>query len=182
MNNLGQEYLSTTIRRLKYYKSLGEKTFEQLEEKDLHWQPSSESNSIAVIIQHMTGNMLSRWTNFLTEDGEKDWRQRDDEFEVHDYSRQQLIDIWNEGWKCFLDSLESLTADDLMKTIYIRKETMSAIDAITRQVAHYAYHIGQIVYIGHIIRNENWESLSIPKKQSQQYNRSSEIKDPAKKF
>jgi uncharacterized damage-inducible protein DinB len=182
MNNLGTEYLSTTIKRLKYYKDLGEKTFEQLEEKDLHWQPSSESNSIAVIIQHMAGNMLSRWTNFLTEDGEKEWRQRDDEFEVHEHSKQQLIEIWNKGWKCFLDTLESLTADDLSKTIYIRKETMTAIDAITRQVAHYAYHIGQIVYIGRIIKNENWKSLSIPKKQSQQYNLSSKIKDPAKKF
>jgi len=182
MKNLGTEYLSTTIKRLKYYKDLGEKTFEQLEEKDLHWQPSSESNSIAVIIQHMAGNMLSRWTNFLTEDGEKEWRQRDDEFEVHDYSKQELIDFWHKGWKCFLDSLESLTADDLLKTIYIRKETMSAVDAITRQVAHYAYHIGQIVYIGRIIKNEDWKNLSIPKKLSQQYNQSSEIKDPAKKF
>src|SRR5580765_8291710 len=120
MNNLGTEYLSTTIKRLKYYKYLGEKTFEQLEEKDLHRQPSSESNSIAVIVQHVAGNMLSRWTNFLTEDGEKEWRNRDDEFDVHDYSSQELIERWNEGWKCFLDSLESLTADDLLKTIYIR--------------------------------------------------------------
>src|SRR5258705_1581468 len=88
MNNPGTEYLSTTIKRLKYYKELGEKTFEQLEEKDIQWKPSSESNSIAVIIRHMAGNMLSRWTNFLTEDGEKEWRQRDDEFEVHDNSKQ----------------------------------------------------------------------------------------------
>src|ERR1044071_2954765 len=111
MNNLGQEYLTTVIKRVKYYKDLGEKTFVQLDEKDLHWKPSSESNSIAVIIQHLTGNMLSRWTNFLTEDGEKDWRQRDDEFEVHDFSKEQLIEIWNRGWKCFIDALESLTVD-----------------------------------------------------------------------
>src|SRR6266542_3396041 len=108
MDNLGKEYLSATIKRLGYYKHLAERTFEQLEEKDFHWQPSSESNSIAVIIQHVAGNMLSRWTNFLSEDGEKDWRRRDDEFELHDFSKQQLIDIWNEGWNCFLDSLESL--------------------------------------------------------------------------
>ena len=182
MNNLGQEYLSATIKRLKYYKDLGEKTFAQLEEKELHWQPSSESNSIAVIIQHMSGNMLSRWTNFLTEDGEKDWRQRDEEFGVHDFSKQQLIDMWDKGWKCFLDELESLTAEDLLKTIFIRKETMTAIDAINRQLAHYPYHIGQILYIGRIIKNENWKNLSIPKNHSQQYNQSSEIKDPAKKF
>lgn len=182
MKDLGAEYLSPTIKRLKYYKDLGEKTFVQLEEKDFHWQPSSESNSIAVIIQHMAGNMLSRWTNFLTEDGEKEWRQRDEEFEVHDYSKEQLIKTWDDGWKCFLDSLESLTTDDLLKTIYIRKESMSAIDAITRQIAHYTYHLGQIVYIGRIIKNENWKSLSIPKNHSQQYNQSSGIKDPAKKF
>jgi hypothetical protein len=87
MMSIGKDFLSTAIRRLKYYKDLGEKTFAQLEDKDLHFQPSSESNSIAVIVQHMAGNMLSRWTNFLTEDGEKSWRQRDDEFEIHQYSK-----------------------------------------------------------------------------------------------
>jgi hypothetical protein len=180
--NTGKEYLDTTIQRLKYYKLLAEQTFDQLEEKDFHWQPSSESNSIAVIIQHIAGNMLSRWTNFLTEDGEKEWRQRDDEFEIHDYTYHQLIDLWNKGWDCFLNALNNLTADDLTKKIYIRKEGMTAIDAINRQLAHYPYHIGQIVYIGRMIKNENWKNLSIPKKQSQQYNQSSGIKDPARKM
>jgi Protein of unknown function (DUF1572) len=180
--DIGEEYLNTVTRRLKYYKELGEKTFSQLEEKDFHWQPSSESNSIAVIIQHIAGNMISRWTNFLTEDGEKDWRNRDDEFEVHTYSKQQLIEIWDNGWRCFLDALESLTADDLLKTIYIRKESLTAIDAINRQLAHYPYHIGQIVYIGRMIRNENWQNLSIPKGTSQQYSRGDQVKDPAKNF
>ena len=180
--NIGQEYLTTVIKRVKYYKDLGEKTFAQLEEKDLHWQPSSESNSIAVIVQHMAGNMLSRWTNFLTEDGEKEWRHRDDEFEIHDYSKQQLIEIWNKGWDCFLKALDSLKPDDLLKIIFIRKEEMIAIDAINRQLAHYPYHIGQIVYIGRMIRNENWKNLSIPKGTSQQYNQSGQIKDPAKNF
>lgn len=182
MDNLGEEYLSTVIRRLKYYKELGERAFEQIEEKDFHWQPSSESNSIAVIIQHLAGNMLSRWTNFLTEDGEKDWRDRDDEFEVHTYSRQQLIDLWNKGWNCFLDTLNSLKSEDLLKIIHIRDESLSAIDAISRQLAHYPYHIGQIVYIGRLIKNESWKSLSIPKKGSQQYNEGDHPKDPAKKF
>jgi hypothetical protein len=181
MKTIGEEYLNS-IARVKYYKQLGEKTFEQLEENDFHWQPSSESNSIAVIIQHLTGNMLSRWTNFLTEDGEKEWRQRDDEFEIHNYSKQQLLDLWNKGWDCFLNALDSLTGDDLLKIIYIRKEPMTAIDAVNRQLAHYSYHIGQIVYIGRIIRNENWKNLSIPKGTSQQYNQSSGIKDPAKNF
>jgi|ERR1043166_5522875 hypothetical protein len=182
MNDIGQEYLTTVIKRVKYYKDLGEKTFAQLEEKDFHWQPSSESNSIAVIIQHMTGNMLSRWTNFLTEDGEKEWRDRDDEFGMHTYSKQQLIEIWNKGWHCFLNALDSLKSDDLLKIIFIRKEEMIAIDAINRQLAHYPYHIGQIVYIGRMIRNENWKNLSIPKGTSQQYNQGGQIKDPAKKF
>jgi len=180
--NLGEEYLATVIRRLKYYKELGEKTFEQLDEKDFHWQPSSESNSIAVIIQHVSGNMLSRWTNFLTEDGEKEWRQRDDEFDIHDYSRQRLVEIWQKGWDCLFDALNSLKADDLVKTIYIRKEPLSAVDAINRQLAHYPYHIGQILYIGRMIKNEAWKKLSIPKGASRQYDRGGQIKDPAKKF
>jgi hypothetical protein len=179
--DLGKEYLSTVIRRLKYYKELGEKTFEQLDEKDFHWQPSSESNSIAVIIQHVSGNMLSRWTNFLTEDGEKEWRQRDDEFDVHDYSREQLMEVWKKGWNCLFDTLNSLKADDLVKTISIRKEPLSAVDAINRQLAHYPYHIGQILYIGRMIKNEAWKNLSIPKGSSRQYDLSSQIKDPAKK-
>src|SRR5829696_4250243 len=105
---LSEEYLGTAIRRMKYYKQLGEETFNQLDEKDFHWQYNEDSNSIAVIIQHMTGNMLSRWTNFLTEDGEKDWRKRDDEFEIHQYSKTQLIDLWNQGWDCFFNALQSL--------------------------------------------------------------------------
>ena len=180
--SIGKEYLTTAIRRMKYYKDLGEKTFEQLEEKDFHFQPSSESNSIAVIVQHMTGNMLSRWTNFLTEDGEKEWGDRDDEFEIHQYSKQQIIDLWSKGWSCFLEALESLTENDLTKTVSIRQEQLSAIDAINRQMAHYPYHIGQIVYIGRIIKNNEWRNLSIPKGQSQAYNTGSQAKDPAKKY
>lgn len=180
--SLGKEYLTTVIKRLKYYKDLGEKTFEQLEEKDLLSMPTSESNSIAIIVQHLTGNMLSRFTNFLTEDGEKEWRQRDDEFEVHKYSKQQIIDLWNKGWQCCLDALESLTENDLLTTIYIRKEPLSVIDAINRQLAHYPYHIGQIVYIGRMIKNQDWKNLSIPKGQSQQFNADAQVKDPAKKY
>lgn len=180
--SLGNEYLNTVIRRLKYYKDLGEKTFEQLEEKDLHYLPTPESNSIAIIIQHIAGNMLSRFTNFLTEDGEKEWRQRDDEFEPHSYSRQQLIDTWNKGWACCLSALESLTPDDLVKTIYIRKEPLTVIDAINRQLAHYPYHIGQILYIGRMIRGKDWKNLSIPRGHSQQYNTGGGLKDPAKKY
>lgn len=182
MNSLGKEYLLTVIRRVKYYKDLGDKTFEQLNDADLHYQPNDESNSIAVIIQHMAGNMLSRWTNVLTEDGEKKWRQRDDEFTVHDHNKQKLLDIWEEGWKCFIDTLESLKEEDLLKTITIREEGLTVVDAINRQLAHYPYHIGQIVYIGRIIKDKNWKNLSIPKGHSHQYNKGEAVKDPAKKF
>lgn len=180
--SLGKEYLSTVIKRLKYYKELGEKTFEQLEEKDFHLLPTSESNSIAVIVQHLTGNMLSRFTNFLTEDGEKEWRQRDDEFEIHDLSKQQIIDLWNKGWQCCFEALESLTENDLLIVIYIRKEPLTVVDAINRQLAHYPYHIGQIIYIGRMIKNKDWKNLSIPKGQSLQYNSGDQLKDPAKKY
>jgi Protein of unknown function (DUF1572) len=182
MNTIGKEYIATVIRRVKYYKELGDKTFEQLKDEDFHYQPNEESNSIAIIIQHMYGNMLSRWTNFLTEDGEKEWRQRDDEFEIHSYSKQQLIELWEKGWACFLNAIEPLQEDELLKTIYIRKEPLSVIDAINRQLAHYPYHIGQIIYIAKIIKDQDWKNLSIPKKKSQQYNQSNDLKDPAKKF
>ena len=180
--SLGKEYLATAIKRLKYYKDLGEKTFEQLDEKDIHYLPTSESNSIAIIVQHLAGNMLSRFTNFLTEDGEKEWRQRDAEFEVHNYSKQQIIDLWNNGWQCVFTALESLTENDLETIIYIRQEPLSVIDAINRQLAHYPYHIGQIIFIGRMIKNKDWKSLSIPKGQSHQYNTGDHIKDPAKNY
>lgn len=182
MKSIGEEYLQTIIRRVKYYKDLADKTFAQLTEKDFHFRPGDESNSIAMIIQHMAGNMLSRFTNFLTEDGEKEWRQRDDEFEIHNHSKQKLIGIWENGWKCFLDNLESLSEVDLLKTIFIRKEPLTVMDAINRQFAHYPYHIGQIIFIGKMIRDIDWENLSIPKGKSKEYNQSSEQKDPARKY
>lgn len=180
--NLEKEFLETSVRRMKYYKELGEKTFDQLNDDDFHFQPTTESNSIAVMIQHLAGNMVSRFTNFLTEDGEKIWRNRDDEFEIHSYSKIQLIDFWNKGWKCFFDAIQSLNENDLMKQISIRNEKLSAADAIIRQLAHYPYHIGQIIYAGRMIKNETWKNLSIPKGTSQAYNQSTGIKDPAKKF
>ena len=179
--SLGKEYLQTAIRRMKYYKELGDKTFEQLNEWDMHFQSNEETNSIAIIIRHMSGNMLSRWTNFLQEDGEKEWRKRDDEFEPGKLSKEQLIAEWEKGWHCFLQALESLKKKDLKKTVRIRNEELTAIDAINRQLAHYPYHVGQIIHIAKTIRNKNWKNLSIPKGQSVVYNNSSDIKDPAKK-
>ena len=170
MSSLSKEFLSSSIRRFRYYKELGDKTFEQLNDWDFHYQPNEESNSIAIIIQHMAGNMRSRWTNFLQEDGEKEWRNRDTEFEEQQLSKEQLLNKWNEGWDCFLAAVKNLTEDDLQKTITIRSEPLSVIDALNRQLAHYPYHVGQIVYIGRMIKADQWKSLSIPKGKSDEFN------------
>ena len=164
-------FLQSAIKRLSYYKELGDKTFAQLTDADFHYQPNEASNSIAIIIQHVAGNMLSRWTDFLTSDGEKDWRNRDSEFEEQQMTKQQLVEFWEKGWQCCLGALNALKEDDLLKTIYIRSEGLSVVDAINRQLAHYPYHAGQIIYIGKIIANNNWKNLSIPKSQSQIFNK-----------
>ena len=174
--NLGNEFLQSAVKRLNYYKELGDKTFDQLTDTDLHFQPNAENNSIAINIQHMAGNMLSRWTDLLTTDGEKEWRNRDIEFEEQNLSRQQLIDLWEKGWNCCLDSLRSLTEDDLLKTIHIRGEGLLVVDAINRQLAHYPYHVGQIIYIARIIKNKSWQNLSIPKGDSVQFNKQMKAK------
>src|SRR5688572_6260512 len=139
-------YLKSAERQFLYYKKLGEGAMEQLEAESLFWQPNEESNSISIIVKHLHGNMLSRWTNFLTEDGEKPWRNRDEEFELKQLTKAQIVLLWNEGWETFLQSLSSLTDNDLTKTVSIRKEKLEVIDAINRQVAHYSYHVGQIVF------------------------------------
>ena len=163
-------FLSNSIKRFNEYKSLAQKAMDQLDEKGLHNIPSAESNSIAIIIQHMHGNMMSRWTNFLTEDGEKDWRKRDEEFEIHTLSRQELLNRWNEGWAVLLNTLNSLKEEDLEKTITIRSQPLFVTDAILRQLAHYSYHVGQIVFLARWIKGSGWHSLSIPKGGSNAYN------------
>ena len=170
MSSIAKDFLSTAIRRLKYYKDLGDKTFEQLGDNDFHYQPDEGTNSIAIIIQHIAGNMLSRWTNFLTEDGEKPWRERDQEFEEVLTTKEEVLNAWNKGWRRVLDTLEMLQPDDVMKTIMIRSEQMFVVDAIVRQLDHYGYHVGQIVYIGRMIKDEAWQSLSIPKNKSKDFN------------
>lgn len=165
----GDGFLEAALKRFRYYRELGDNTFRQLSEEDFFYQPSTESNSIAVIVQHMYGNMLSRWTNFLTEDGEKDWRKRDAEFEILQGSKQAILSNWNNGWNCMFQTLEALTPADLDKTVTIRTEPLTVFDAILRQMAHYPYHVGQIVYLGRLCKNENWKSLSIPKGASSEY-------------
>jgi hypothetical protein len=163
MQTLEMAFLQSAIKRLGYYKELGERTFLQLNEADFDFLPNEESNSIAIIIQHMSGNMLSRWTDFLTTDGEKEWRRRDEEFEVLPASKDELIDLWNQGWNCCLNAIESLSGEDLLKTITIRGEILTVVDAINRQLAHYPYHVGQIIYIGKLVKNRDWQNLSMPR-------------------
>lgn len=180
--SLGKDFLQTATRRLRYYKDLGDKTFEQLNEWDFHYQSNDEANSIAIIIQHMAGNMLSRWTNFLTEDGEKEWRKRDEEFAIQNFNKTQLKALWEKGWACLFDTLASLKKKDLKKTVTIRQEPLTVIDAINRQLAHYPYHVGQIIHIAKTIKAKNWKNLSIPQNGSQAYNSGEHPKDPAKNF
>lgn len=160
---IGQTFLDNSVKKLREYKTLADKTILQLSDEDMHFDQNG-ANSIAIIIQHMHGNMVSRWTNFLTEDGEKVSRQRDEEFQVHDFNKEQLMALWEEGWEVTLNALTALTEDDLMKQVTIRQQPLLVIDAIIRQIAHYSYHVGQVVYIGKVLKGEEWKSLSIPKK------------------
>jgi hypothetical protein len=167
---LAEGLLKDMIKRFKMYKELGDKTFAQLSDDDFVYQPNEQCNSIAMIVQHLHGNMLSRFTNFLTEDGEKPWRNRDKEFDEVSLTKADVINLWNEGWACFFNAVESLQPDDLMKTIHIRNEPLLVYDALLRQLAHYPNHIGQIQYIGKIRKGAAWQSLSIPKGQSEHFN------------
>jgi Protein of unknown function (DUF1572) len=163
-------FLDSAKKQLEYYKILGEKTFEQLTEEQLFIQLNEESNSIATVVKHLWGNMTSRWTDFLTTDGEKEWRQRDAEFKNDITDRAALLKKWNEGWSCLFNAIHSLTEKDLAKEIFIRNQGHTVTEAINRQLAHYPYHVGQIVFIGKLLCNEKWISLSIPKGNSQEYN------------
>lgn len=163
-------FLKASIKQFEYYKSVGEKTFAQLEEAQLFVKPNEESNSIAIIVGHMAGNMLSRWTDFLTTDGEKEWRNRDLEFEENINTKADLLNKWNEGWNCLFEAMASINADNFNTIIYIRNEPHSITDAIQRQIAHYAYHVGQIVFLGKLLVDTNWKSLTIPKGKSSDFN------------
>lgn len=166
-------YLDSVKQRLLSYKVLAEKTFAQLNDEQIHWQPAGEPNNIYIIVKHMSGNMLSRFTDFLSSDGEKPWRERDAEFtdDQPQGSKGAMLDIWEKGWSCLMNTLDSLQEDDLAKTVYIRTEPHTAMDALNRQLAHYPYHVGQIVYLGKIMKENNWRNLSIPKGGSLQFNK-----------
>ncbi len=162
-------YLESVTRQFEYHKLLGEKTFDQIPAEKLVWKYNEESNSIATIVKHLWGNMLSRWTDFLTSDGEKEWRNRDGEFENDIHSKEEVLKKWNEGWDVLFSALASLKEEDLCRIIHIRNQGHTVMEAINRQLAHYPYHIGQIVFTGKMCAGE-WQSLSIPRGNSSQYN------------
>lgn len=166
MNN----YLESIKKQFLYYKKLGEQAIAQLSDEDLFWQYNEESNSIATIVNHLSGNMLSRFTDFLTSDGEKPWRNRDAEFEISAGGREALINNWDKGWGCLMNAINQLDHKDLSIIIYIRNDGHTVTEALNRQLAHYPYHIGQIVFIAKMRKNEAWKTLSIARNKSTDYN------------
>ncbi|MEX2263452.1 MAG: DUF1572 domain-containing protein [Bryobacteraceae bacterium] len=164
-------YLEDSLTLFRYYKSLAERAFAQVTDEQLLEVLDSEMNSIAVIVKHMAGNMRSRWTDFLTSDGEKPDRQRDAEFVDPPSTRETLLTVWEEGWNCVFKALEPLSEEDLQRIITIRGEAHSVMQAINRQVAHYSYHCGQIVLLAKHFNHRGWQSLSVPRAKSEQFNR-----------
>jgi uncharacterized damage-inducible protein DinB len=169
MDTIGNEFLKQTRSIFHTQKDMLDKTLAQLTDKELFWQPNKETNSIAITIKHLGGNMLSRWTNFLTTDGEKPDRNRDDEFITESDTTASLKDLLTRGYEAFFATLDSLREDDLLKTISIRNEPHSVIQALQRQVSHYGYHIGQIVYIAKELKGSDWKTLSIPRGKSEEF-------------
>jgi len=168
--SIGEHYLEDALRTFRDYKKLAERAFEQIDDQDFFRTIDRESNSIAVNMKHMAGNMRSRWRDFLTSDGEKPDRNRDTEFESPATTRAELMDQWNAGWTWVFGALEPLSDADLTKTIYIRGEAHSVMQAINRQVAHYSHHIGQIVFLAKHLCADSWTSLSVPRKQCATFN------------
>lgn len=163
-------YLGSVHKQFAYYKLLGEKTFAQLTDDELHWQYNADCNSVATIVKHLWGNMRSRWTDLLTTDGEKEWRDREAEFDNDIRTRAGMLAKWEEGWACLFAALVGLQDADLGRIVHIRNQGHTVMEAINRQLAHYPYHVGQIVHIGKMLRGEAWQSLSIPRGGSAGYN------------
>jgi hypothetical protein len=163
-------YLEDVGKQLRYYRKLGEKAMDQLEPQQLFFAPNEDSNSIAVIVGHLSGNMLSRWTDFPSSDGEKPWRDRDAEFNNQFAGKEDLRQRWDAGWNCLLGALDRLQAGNLENITYIRNEGHTVLEAINRQFGHYAYHVGQIVFAAKQMKNGTWNSLSIPRNQSGIFN------------
>jgi len=170
-HQLTTSYLKDSIDLFRYYKKLGERAMVQCPDEGIFTVVDAESNSIAIIVKHLAGNMRSRWTDFLTTDGEKPDRNRDTEFEEPPATRAELMELWERGWKYLFDALEPLTDTDASRTVTIRTEPHSVMQAINRQVAHYSYHVGQIVYLARHFAGDKWQSLTIPKRKSGEFNK-----------
>ena len=175
---MASDFLSSARKQFAYYKLLGEQAMAQIPDEKLFWQPNSASNSIATIVKHLWGNMLSRWTDFLTTDGEKPWRAREAEFDNDLPTRAEVLAKWEAGWQCLFAALDALTPADLDRSIYIRHQGHTVTEAINRQLAHYPYHVGQIVFLARLVADESWQSLSIPKGNSAAYNAEKFAKPP----
>lgn len=170
MTTTDHNYLESIRKQFAYYKMLGEKSMKQLLPEHLFWSPGESSNSMAVMVKHLWGNMLSRWTDFLESDGEKEWRNRDGEFEADITTEPELWAKWEEGWQALFAAIDPLTVEDLGRTAYIRNQGHTVVEAINRQLAHYAYHVGQMVFLAKMLAGDSWQSLSIPKGQSATFN------------
>jgi Protein of unknown function (DUF1572) len=169
--NFTTSYLEDSLAVFRYYKKLGERAIDQVADEHLFAHLDEEANSIATIVKHMTGNMRSRWTDFLTTDGEKPDRNRDSEFVDPPATREALMKDWEDGWRCAFDALEPLTDADLTRTVTIRGEAHSVMQAINRQLAHYPHHVGQIVLLAKHFACDRWQSLSVPRNKSTEFNR-----------
>ncbi|MCC3372769.1 DUF1572 family protein [Cohnella sp. REN36] len=162
--------LETSVQDFKSMKKLGDGALSQFDAAGIHWKPEPESNSAAIIVKHMAGNMVSRWTDFLTTDGEKPDRDRDDEFDAGELDPDGLLALWEHGWAILFGALEALTPDDVLRTVAIRGQPHTVLQAIHRQISHYGYHVGQLVYVAKAYRSSDWRTLSIPKGKSQAFN------------
>ena len=169
--DFAENYLDSSRFEFGRYKTLGDKTFAQLSESDILWKYQEEDNSISQIVKHVSGNMLSRWSNFLSEDGEKPWRHRDTEFEKPFTTKTEMIADWEKGWQCLFDAIASINSDNFNRLVKIRNEEHTIVEAVNRQLAHYANHVGQIVLLGKMIKGDSWVSLSIPKGESEVFNK-----------
>ncbi|MGX1930683.1 DUF1572 family protein [Flagellimonas sp. 2504JD4-2] len=169
--NFQQNYLDSALYEFRRYKTMGDKTFAQLSKEEIRWKFKETDNSISIIVKHIVGNMLSRWTNFLTEDGEKTWRNRDMEFEGEYQSKAAMLEAWEKGWKCLFDALDSIDTSNFEAKVKIRTEDHTIVEAVNRQLAHYASHVGQIAFVGRMIKGNDWVSLSIPKGASKDFNK-----------
>ena len=163
-------YLESTKKLFRYYKSLGDKSLEQIEGEKIHHRFDENSNNIATIVKHIAGNMLSRWTDFLTADGEKEWRNRETEFEDTFSTKEEMLEYWEKGWNCLFKAIDPLTESDLDKVVYIRNEGHSVVEAMNRQLAHYSYHVGQLVFVIKVLKSADWKTLTIPRGGSQDFN------------